>query len=108
MLLPKTVIIRDKRYRDWLHEQACIITGQYGHEYETVDPAHIGTLGKGIKRSDDEILPILHRFHANGHGAGEISMFREHLPNDVLRDALRAYAREMYQSYLSTRGGTPA
>lgn len=99
LMLPKLNPIRDKKWREFLHTQPCIITGMCGHDYETVDPAHIGTLGKGIKRGDNEMLPILHRFHAAGHGAGEISMFREELPDGVLRDALRALAREMYAEW---------
>lgn len=98
-LIPKLTIIRDRAYLDWLHTEACIVTGLRG---ETVEPAHIGTLGKGIKRSDDEVLPLEHRFHANGHNAGEISMFRKMLPDYVLREALRAYARQAYQAYLAS------
>ena len=99
-LLPKLTIIRDRAYLDWLHNEPCIITGLRSEE---VEPAHIGTLGKGIKRSDDEVLPLEHRFHSSGHNHGEISMFREKLPDYVLRDALRAYARGMYQQYLKAR-----
>lgn len=99
LLVPKLAVVRDQKWLDHLKTERCIITGQYGHDYESVDPAHIGTLGRGMKRSDDEVLPILHRFHAKGHNAGEISMFRENVPDDVLRDALRAYAREMYAAW---------
>lgn len=95
-LFPKTLIIRDRAYLDALRLEPCIITGLRG---DTVEAAHIGTLGRGIKRSDDETLPLEHRFHAAGHNAGEVSMFRQHLPDYVLRDALRAYAREMYRRW---------
>lgn len=61
LMLPKINPIRDEKWRKYLHTQPCILTGQYGNEYETVDPAHIGTLGKGMKRGDNEMLPILHR-----------------------------------------------
>ena len=101
--VPKLTIVRDRKYLDWLHEQPCLITGVRSHDNETVDPAHIGAF-KGMKRGDNEVLPILHRFHAGGHGHGEISMFRQHLPDWVLRDALRAYAREMYADYLASLG----
>lgn len=99
LMFPKLRPVIDEKWIKHLHTERCVITGIYGHEYETVDPAHIGTLGKGIKRGDNEVLPILHRFHADGHGTGEISMFRRELPDDVLRDALRAYARELYAKW---------
>jgi len=99
LMLPKLNPVRDEKWKKFLHTQPCIITGVCSHEYETVDPAHIGTLGKGMKRGDNEMLPVLHRFHLAGHGAGEVSMFRRELPDDVLRDALRAFAREMYRSW---------
>lgn len=103
MMLPKSRIVRDRAYLDWLREQPCILTGVRGSAQETVDPAHIGTMGKSIKSSDDEALPVLHRFHAEGHQSGEMSMFRRHLPKDVLRAALRAYARELYQRWRRER-----
>lgn len=92
--------IRDRKYLDWLRDQPCILTGWRGSEHECVDPAHVGTRGKGLKSSDDEALPIRHSLHAKGHHTGEVSMLREHAPDDVLRDAFRALAREMYRDYL--------
>jgi hypothetical protein len=94
LLLPKTTIVRDREWLDAQHEHACIVSGQFGHSSETIDPAHIGALGCGIKRGDDETLPILHRFHLLGHQKGEASMWREHLPAD-----LRALARERYRRW---------
>lgn len=98
---PKMIIVRDRKYLDWLHDQPCIITGQYGNDHETIDPAHIGSF-KSMKRSDDEVLPVLHRFHGAGHNGGEMSMWRKELPDSVLREALRAYARQLYREYLSS------
>lgn len=51
LLLPKTAIVRDQRWLDYLKGERCLITGQFGNEYEGIDPAHVGTLGKGIKSS---------------------------------------------------------
>jgi hypothetical protein len=98
---PKLNPVRDRKYLDWLRTQRCLITGQAGHDYETIDPCHIGTTGKGwsAKCSDDECIPLLHRFHLEGHNTGEISMLRKHLPDDVLRDALRLYAKQMYRDW---------
>lgn len=103
----KQPIIRNQKYLDFLKTERCLITGEQGGEHVIVDPAHIGTLGKSIKRSDSEVLPILHRFHAAGHGYGEISMFRENLPDTILRAALRAYAHhELYAQYLASMKAT--
>lgn len=99
MQTPKANIIRDRKYLDWLKTQSCIITGQYGSDYEGIDPAHIGTAGKGLKSSDDEALPLLHSIHDECHRRGEMTVLRERLPNNVLRAALRAYAREIYRRW---------
>lgn len=93
--------ITDRKYLDWLRTQPCIITGQRGSDVEAVDPAHVGTYGKGLK-TDNEALPILHSLHVNGHNGGEIKMFREQAPNWLIRDALRAYARERYAEWRET------
>lgn len=53
------MIVKDRKYLDYLREQPCIITGLRSSEYDAVDPAHIGTAGKGLK-TDDEALPLLH------------------------------------------------
>ena len=95
----KTSILRDRKYLDWLKTQPCIITGHYATEWSAIDPAHVGTAGKGIKSPDNEALPLRHDLHANSHTMGEMSFYRRHLPDDVLRAALRAYARELYQKY---------
>jgi hypothetical protein len=92
-------LIRSREYLDWLRTQRCVITGRLGNDYETIDPAHIGTAGTGIKSPDNEALPILHRIHAEMHSFGEMSVFRRELPDDVLRSALRAYAKEMYERW---------
>lgn len=93
-------IIRDQKYLDYLKTQPCILTGIRGHnDRETVDPIHIGTAGKGLKRSDDETLPVIHRLHALGHQKGEISMLRQHAPDWLLREAFRAYARQLYREW---------
>ena len=88
--------IRDRAYLDHLRGEPCIVSGYRG---EGVDPAHIGTLGRGIKSGDDEALPLRHIFHMTGHQKGEMSMFRQELPDHVLRMALRALAREMYREW---------
>ena len=93
-------MIRDRKYLDWLRTQPCILTGLRGNEYNAVDPAHIGTRGKGLKSSDDEALPVRHDYHQYGHQYGEISMWRKWMPDWLLRDALRAYARERYEQWL--------
>lgn len=104
-LLPKSRIVRDQAWLDHLKERRCIITGLHGTDYDAVDPAHIGTLGRGIKSSDDEVLPILHRYHVMQPQMGEMTMWRKFVPDDVLRAALRAYAREMYAEWKASPAG---
>ena len=93
MLLPKNKPLRDRKWLDHVRTMPCLITGQPGN----VDPMHIGTAGKGLKSPDNEVLPIWHSLHALGHDSGEVSMLRKHAPDDVLRDAFRALARELYE-----------
>jgi len=99
--VPKLNPIRDRKYLDWLRTRPCLVSGYSG---EGVDPAHIGTLGRGIKSGDDEALPLRHIYHMQGHNSGEMSMFRQCLPDDVLRACLRAYARERFMAYLKETG----
>jgi hypothetical protein len=95
--VPKLGVVRDRRYLDSLRDERCILTGQFATQGDAVIPMHIGTLGKGIKRSDDEALPVLDSLHKEGHQHGEITMLRKHAPDDVLRAAFRALARERYR-----------
>jgi len=92
-------MIRDRAYLNWLRGERCIISGQPPSDFDPVDPVHIGTAGKGIKSPDNEALPIAHSLHVLGHASGEISMLRKYAPDDVLRAAFRAYARELYAQY---------
>ena len=89
-------VVRDEAYIEWLKTQPCIFTGTAPTDSNAVDPMHIGTLGKGIKSPDNEALPVLHSIHQAAHSRGEMSMIKEVIPNWLLRDALRAYARECY------------
>lgn len=70
MLCPKTPRIRDKKYRDSFKiygGHKCLITGLEFSEYssESVDGAHItiGSYARGMKASDDLILPLVHSLH---------------------------------------------
>lgn len=91
--------VRDKKYLLWQRDQPCFLTGQFANDAESIVPMHIGTAGKGIKSGDDETLPCLAMLHTHGHQHGEMSMIREKISDSVLRDALRAYAREQYREY---------
>jgi len=96
------MILRDRKYLDYLRTQSCLFTGAFGTDYETVDPAHIGTAGKGIKSPDNEAIPLLHSIHVRMH-KGEISAIRELAPDWLIREAFRAYARQMYQEWKATQ-----
>lgn len=92
-------MIRDPKYLIWLRTQRCIFTGLPPRDFEAVDPMHIGTAGKSIKSSDDEALPVLHSIHREAHQNGEMTVLRAYIPDDVLRAAMRAYARELYAQW---------
>ena len=96
-LIPKNKPHRDKAWIEHVKTMPCIITGMRAHQYEAVDPMHIGTLGRGVKSHDCWVLPVRHSLHQKGHNMGEVSMLREHSPDWLLRDAFRAYARELYE-----------
>jgi len=95
---PTRQAVSDRKYLDWLRTQRCILTGQYGNDYDAVDPCHVGTRGRGLK-TDDEVLPILHSLHSAAHASGEISLLREKAPDSLLREAFRALARENYKEW---------
>jgi hypothetical protein len=96
-------MIRDRKYLDSLHQQSCVITGRYGDDNETIDAMHIGTAGKGIKSSDDQALPVTHSMHVLAHQKGEVSMLRQYAPDWLIREAFRAYARQLYQEWLTSQ-----
>ena len=97
------MILRDPAYLVHLRSQPCIITGMYGDDHHSVVAAHIGTAGTGVKARDCWALPLSQHFHMLGHQKGEISMFREYLPDKELRRALRLLGEEEYSIYLESR-----
>ena len=69
-LIPKQQNVRDKKFRASFgvyREHRCLITGAEFTEgsSESVDGAHvsIGNYARGMKASDDLILPLVHRLH---------------------------------------------
>lgn len=92
--------VKDRKYLDYLRTQRCLFTGQYSTDSDAVDPAHIGTYGKGMK-TDNEAISCLHSIHHAGHNRGEITVFREATPTWLFREMLRAYAREQYREWKS-------
>ena len=104
LLLPKATIIRDRRYLDSLHDDPCLFTGQTSGDHGSVVPCHVGTLGRGIKSSDDEALPLWWIFNATRNPPGyhqnwrsEVEMLRVCPPDDVVLRAYRALGRELYR-----------
>lgn len=93
------MIVRDPKYIRYLKSQPCLLTGARGGDGDPIDPMHIGTAGKAIKVSDTEALPVRHSLHTHAHQHGEVSMFRKFAPDWLIREALRAYAREMYLNW---------
>ncbi len=96
---PKSKPLRDPEYLRAVRLMRCLVTGQRATESLSIDPAHIGTAGKGMKSPDNEVIPLRHDIHVACHQRGEIPVLRDVLPDDVLRAALRALAREMYREW---------
>lgn len=105
--VPKLNPIRDRRYLNWLRTQPCIFTGASPAEERTVDPAHIGTMGRGIKSSDDEALPILSSLHRRMHQQGEMTVIRQVIPDWLLRECLRAFCHAEYKRFLESHPTNP-
>lgn len=97
---PKSSFVKDRKYLDWLRTQSCLLTGASATQDMAIDPMHVGTAGKGLK-ADDEAIPVIHSLHQQGHSTGEISMLRANAPDWLLREAFRAYARQMYRAWKS-------
>ena len=96
---PKPGILRDRSYLNWLRTQRCIFTGLLPSEYEAIDPAHLGTAGKGLKSPDDEVFPVRHSIHLEMHQRGEITTIRKYAPDWLILAAMRAYGRELYKMW---------
>jgi len=94
------LILRDREYLEWLKGERCIVTGSLSRYDDAIDPAHIGTAGRGIKSPDDEVLPMLHSEHMKSH-AGDVTYWTRVFENDphLLRLCLRAYARQVYKEW---------
>lgn len=93
-------MFRDRKYLDWLQTQHCVITWSRTSEYETVDPAHIGTAGRGLKSHDFECLPLIHHKHL-AQSQGEMSQWALDLSNNhmALKEALNAWGMVHYLRY---------
>ena len=96
---PKDKPLRDRVYLDYLKTQPCVLTGKRANEREAIDPMHIGTAGKGLKSPDNETLPVNHEDHRYAHSHGETTMLRDHAPDWLIREAFRAYARQLYAAW---------
>ena len=90
---------RDKAYLLHLREQPCLFTGIRGSDNESVVAAHWGTQGKGIKSPDYWASPVSNHIHQMMHTQGEMTTLRKMLPDDMLREAMRALARQDYEEW---------
>ena len=99
MMFSKEKALRDQKWLDHLKTRPCLISGLYAHDNESVVPCHLGTRGRSIKSSDNEVLPLLNQYHVLQPQMGEISMYRKYLPDDVFLMALKALARELYAAW---------
>ncbi|MEE8114519.1 MAG: hypothetical protein V3T23_09190 [Nitrososphaerales archaeon] len=91
-------VLRDRKYLDSVRDMDCIVTGRSGSDYETVDPAHIGTAGKGFKSADNHVLPLIHSEHLKQH-AGEHQYWLNVFAKDkyLLTWFLKSGAEKLYR-----------
>jgi hypothetical protein len=101
---PKNAPIRDRKYLNSQHRARCTFTGRVSTEAETVEPAHIGAAGMGLKSGDDETLPLSHTMHALSHRIGFAQLVRQFAPDAFIVAAVRAYCRERYREWLTKEG----
>lgn len=96
--MQKTKAIRDRKYLDWIRDQPCIVTGIYGDENETVDPAHFrwnAGGGMGYKPPDNMVNPLRHGQHLLQGQMGEQAYWLEIVNreplilNEFIKDALK-------------------
>lgn len=78
------VVVRNRKYLDWLREQACAVSGQWAPS----DPSHTfkgtGGGGMGLKSSDKYALPLSHAEHAKQSLMSEMKYWRDVLVNKPL------------------------
>ena len=95
---PKQHHVKDKAYLAWLRTQPCVVTGHYGSDYETIDPAHFrygADGGMGKKPSDSLAIPMIHSEHVEQHKKGERRYWLDAFERDpglmaeFIRDALK-------------------
>lgn len=84
---------RDRKYLTYVRGLSCVLSGARG---DNIDPAHIGTLGRGMKFHDWGVLPLRHDLHMKAHAKGEMTFWRENLSDADLRAALQLFARWIY------------
>lgn len=97
-ILNKNPPMRDRKYLDRVREMDCIVTGRPSSDFESVDPAHIGTAGKGLKSPDNHVLPLIHSEHLQQHN-GEHRYWLNVFEKDkyLLTWFLKAGAEKLYR-----------
>ncbi len=98
-MFAKNKPLRDRKWLDKVRTLPCIVTGRLTSDCETVDPAHIGTAGRGLKSSDNHTLPLAHTEHEKQHRLGEVSYWCGVFQQDkyLLQDVLKAYAEKLHR-----------
>jgi hypothetical protein len=95
----KQEAFRDEKWLIELRSHADIFTGYQGNDSDPIEALHIGTLGRSKKSPDNETLPVRHSKHAWGHQHGEMTMFRQNMPDWMLREALRLFAIDYHHTH---------
>ena len=61
----KETRFRSQKYMDFLKTQPCMVSGYEASEMggQAIDPAHLGTRGRGLKEHDFYCIPLKHDLH---------------------------------------------
>lgn len=84
---PKILVVRDKRYLDWIRKQPCASCRIIGQS----QAHHEGSHGVGIKADDMTAIPLCFRCHRSRHDQGVKTFWAGRDVAEIQRRLIRAY-----------------
>ena len=84
---PKSPPLRDRKWLDYIATLPCRVCGSM----ETVVPAHIGHSSMGMKDSDDAVMPLCYRHHAELDGGNKEKWLVKNIIRPELTSAYQAW-----------------
>ena len=92
--IPKNKPWRSKKYRKWIIDHDCILTGLPGPNYDHHEQLPFeGTMGG--KCGDDRLIPLAHYLHVQRHSEGrKFWLFWEGNPEQIIKDLHAEYVAQ--------------